>query len=356
MSIDTLASSFSENLAETAAQVRASVVQVRAGRGGIGSGVIWRTSAPDATGEAEATVITNAHVVRAAADTTFTLRLADSREIQATLVAIDPSHDLAALRTRASGLQAAQIGNSTTLRVGELVIAVGNPFGREGAVTVGVVAARAPADPDTAVEPAESDAAQADATTPQQQRPDGPDARPDADDNTRRGARGRWRLPGGDLIQADIRLYPGNSGGPLTDAHGRVVGINSMVGGGLAFAIPGHAVAHFLEEVGRSATPVYLGVQVLTAPLSPLVRQRASIAQESAALVSAVEPGSPADAAGVLLGDVLLAIDGQPIRSAEQLPRLLNRSAAGNQPRTLSVLRGGERREIALVPAVRAAA
>ena len=93
-------------------------------------------------------MITNAHVVRAANTRSFTLGLADGRTIEATVVAVDPEHDLAALTTHASDLQPAQIGDSTALRVGELVIAVGNPWGREGAVTVGVVAARAPADPD----------------------------------------------------------------------------------------------------------------------------------------------------------------------------------------------------------------
>lgn len=326
----TLAAALSDSLAETATRVRASVVQVRAGRNGVGSGVVWSVGQADASGEAEATVITNAHVVRATREATFTLRLADGREIQATLVAIDPGHDLASLRTKASGLQAAAIGDSSALRVGELVIAVGNPFGREGAVTSGIVAARAPADPDLDVEPAE-----------EEERPD-----------RSRYGRGRWRLPGVDLIQADISLYPGNSGGPLADARGRVIGINAMVGGGLAFAIPSRTVQNFLREVEHTTTPVYLGVQVITAPLTPALRQRVGVAQETAALVMGVEPSSPAESAGIQLGDVLLALDGRPIRDAEQLGRLLNRAdVPSSQQRTVTLLRGGERREIALVPA-----
>src|SRR5262249_45279532 len=146
---------FSDELAQVAGRVQASVVQVRAGRGGIGSGIIWQVGGSNASGEAEGTVITNAHVVRAANERTFTLGLADGRTISATVVAVDPEHDLAALTTQATGLQAAPIGDSAALRVGELVLAVGNPWGREGAVTVGVVASRAPADPDVPLEPAE---------------------------------------------------------------------------------------------------------------------------------------------------------------------------------------------------------
>lgn len=327
--VDTFAAALSESLAETAAQVRASVVQVRAGRNGVGSGVVWSVGQADASGEAEAIVITNAHVARATRETSFTLRLADEREIQATLVAIDPGHDLASLTTRASNLQAATIGDSSALRVGELVLAVGNPFGREGAVTSGIVAARAPADPDLDVEPAE-----------EEERPD-----------RSRSGRGRWHLPGVDLIQADISLYPGNSGGPLADARGRVVGINAMVGGGLAFAIPSRTVQNFLWEVDHATTPVYLGVQVITAPLTPVLRQRVGVTQESAALVMGVEPGSPAETAGLQIGDVLLAIDGRTIRDAEQLGRLVNRAnAPSSQQRTITLLRGGEKRETLLVP------
>src|SRR5260221_9614284 len=134
-----------EELAEVARRVRASVVQVRAGRGGIGSGVIWRTSQPEAAdAEAEATVITNAHVVRAARQETFTLRLADGRELTGTVTAVDPEHDLAALRVRGAGLRPAGIGDSSALRVGELVVAGGCPGAIAGRVAAGEVAAPPP--------------------------------------------------------------------------------------------------------------------------------------------------------------------------------------------------------------------
>ncbi len=329
----------SDDIATLAANLRLSTVQVRAGRGGIGSGIIWKVNAPNADGAADATVITNAHVVRAANVRGFTLGLADGRAVEATVVAVDPEHDLAALATHASGLQPAQHGDSAALRVGELVIAVGNPWGREGAVTVGVVAARAPADPDIALEPAVPEAEQ----PPRQQPRDG----------ERRGF--GWSARGAEVIQADIRLYPGNSGGPLADAHGRVVGVNAMVGGGLGFAIPSRAVQQFLSEVERGGgQPAYLGITAVPAPIQQSLRQRHGLKQDSGILVAGVEVGAPAEAAGVLLGDLLIGMDGYAIHDVPTLSRALARARAGS-PRTLTLLRGGERIELALTPVARAA-
>ena len=343
MTSDIAIGTISESLADVAAQVRASTLQVRAGRGGIGSGVIWSVGQPDASGEAEATIITNAHVVRAARETTFTLRLADAREIEGTLVGIDPEHDLAALRVKAAGLSPAAIGDSAALRVGEFVLAVGNPWGREGSVTAGVISAQAPADPDLTLEPAEGDEQPGEATERPQQ-------------GEQQRERFGWRPRGIDLIQADIRLYPGNSGGPLADTHGRVVGINAMIGGGLAFAIPSRTVQRFLEDMQHANQRAYLGVQVVVAAVSPLARERWGIAQEAAVLIAGVEPESPAASAGLMIGDVLLAVNGQPIQVVEQLPRVLGRVAASGQPLTLSLLRAGERLQLSLTPQVRAAA
>jgi serine protease Do len=331
---------FSEGLADLSAQVHASVVQVHAGGRGIGSGIIWRVDAPDASGASDATIVTNAHVVRATSEKALTLQLADQRQLQGTLIAVDPEHDLAALRVHASGLQPAQIGNSTALRVGELVLAVGHPKGRVGALTLGVVVSCAPMDPDTRLEPVEP----------------ANDARkhPAADSDS---APHRERRHGVDFIQADIRLYPGNSGGPLADAQGRVVGVNAMIGGGLAFAIPSRVVERFLAEVGQATSPIYLGVQVLTAPLPATLRQRLHIGQETAALVVEVEAGSPAEAAGMMVGDVVLAVQGIAVQDVQQLTRLLCRAGAKDSENlTLSLLRGGDRLELALLPEVRAAA
>src|SRR6185437_1009875 len=327
-----VASALSDELATLARRVRESMVQVQAGPRGMGSGVIWSVGEPNAAGEAEANIITNAHVVAAARAQTLTIRLYDSRELTATVAAVDPTHDLALLHTKASGLRAAEHGDSAALRVGELVLAVGNPWGREGAVTVGVVEARAPADPDLELEPAEDD---------------DPDQRPERD--PRRGW-GQWRPRRIEVIQADIRLYPGNSGGPLADSRGRVVGINAMVGGGLGFAIPSRAVQQFVAEADGLAQPVLLGVQILTVSLPDALRQRLGIQQETAPMIAAVESGSAGERAGLLVGDVLLAVDDAAVRAAEHLGRILNRTGAREQPRTLSVVRGGERQTLTVTP------
>jgi serine protease Do len=342
-----LADALSSALGLLAERVRASVVQVHAGTRGIGSGIVWQVgNARDGAGEA--TIITNAHVVLAAGDAALSVRPTDGQRRTGTLIGIDRENDLAALRVPGDGLVPAVIGDSAALRVGELVLAVGNPFGREGAATVGVVAARAPADPDLSLDPASppadgvpsagADSAGVPASAPSR-------------------FRQRWVAGRREVIQADIRLYPGNSGGPLTDIRGRVIGVNAMVAGGLAFAIPSSSVREFLAQASAPEAP-RLGVEVLTAPLPASLRSRWTLDQETAVLIAGVERGGIADAAGLLVGDVVLAVDGTAIASAEQLSRLLRR-VGGRLTQTggtLTVLRGGERIELLIAPAVSTAA
>jgi serine protease Do len=181
---------FDAALAFVGERVRASTVQISDGRRGAGSGVVWRT---------RGWIVTNAHVVRTPR---ATIHLPDGRKFDAELVARDPEMDLAALRADGLDLPIAEIGASTELRVGELVIAVGCPYGLRGAVSAGVVHAMG------------SVAALGDR---------------------------QW-------IQADLELAPGNSGGPLADASGRVIGINTMIAGGLGLAIPSYDVEQFLRR------------------------------------------------------------------------------------------------------------
>jgi serine protease Do len=325
----------SEALSATAERLRASVVQVRAGRGGIGSGVIWQRQSAGSAGEGDYLIVTNEHVVRAAGNGGLSVLIEDERTLPAEVLDHDPEHDLALLRVRGAGLQPVEVGDSAALRVGELVLAMGNPFGKLDALTVGIVAARAPADPDLALEPAEP----GDAPAPRE------------DESPRRRA---GRTP--DLIQADVRLYPGNSGGPLTDALGRVVGINSMVGGGLAFAIPSRIVQQFLAQGAASggARP-RLGVQILDVELSEPLRARAGVAADTAVLVAGVEDGSPAAAAGLLTGDIIIGVDGHMIRSVRELVYAVRTGGASGQW-TVRLLRGGERRELTVRAAEQAAA
>jgi serine protease Do len=321
----------SDELTALGDRLRASTVQVRTQGRGIGSGIVWRVGggSGEAAQAAQATVVTNAHVVRATDGAAITVRTSDGREVPATVAGADPEHDLAALRVPAAGLTAAEIGDSSALRVGELVMAVGNPFGREGAVTIGVVAARAPVDPDAVLEPAEE---------------------PDSGPGGRRG----WMRRAPDLIQADLRLYPGNSGGPLADAAGRVVGVNAMISGGLAFAIPSRLVGELLDALERPDQRLRLGVEVLTVAVPEPQRVRLGLAYPAAVMIVGVEPDSLAAHAGLLVGDLLVDIQGRAIAEAGQLLRAL-RTAKLDQPLRLAVVRGGARVELAVEHEQRAA-
>src|SRR5262249_34091610 len=147
----------SEGLEAAYVQLRESVVQIQVGERGIGSGIVWQIEKDGETGADVALIVTNAHVVRAARQESFEVKLPDGKRVEGALVGSAPTPDRPALRVRADGLRPAEIGDSAALRVGELVIAVGNPYGREGALTLGVVAARAPADENVSLEPAEEE-------------------------------------------------------------------------------------------------------------------------------------------------------------------------------------------------------
>jgi len=260
---------------EMAEQLRRSTVQVR-GRGpGGGSGVIWR---------ADGLILTNAHVARGPQ---ATIVLTDGRTLEATVTARDEQRDLAALQVNATDLPAALIGDSDALRVGALVLAVGNPLGLMGALTTGVVHAAAS--------------------------PDGPRDH-------------GW-------VRADVRLAPGNSGGPLADAEGRVIGINSMIAGGLALAVPSNAVARFLR--GASAHPA-LGVTMrpVQLPLGGKV--------VFGLLIMDVAAGSPAETAGLLTGDVLIGTGGTLFVRPDSLIQALYDASPGDTLR-FDVVRGGRR-------------
>lgn len=262
------------DLEDVAERLCRSTVQVR-GRGpGGGSGVIWR---------ADGLIITNAHVAHGPR---ATVQLSDGRVLPATVTVRDPQRDLAALTVEAASLPAAPIGDSRALRVGQLVLAVGNPLGVTGAVTAGIIHAIDFADA--------------------------------------AGSR-EW-------IQADVQLAPGNSGGPLADARGDVIGINSMLVEGLALAVPSHMVERFLH--GGEERP-YLGV-TLRGVHVPLAGTRVF-----GLLVFEVAAGSAAEQAGVWVGDVLIGAGGQPFKAAGDLTRALRQASAGDKL-PLDLMRGGK--------------
>lgn len=243
---------------EIAERLRRSTVEVRLrGANAGGSGVI---ATPDGQ------IVTNAHVARGA---DATVRLWDGRELPATLLACDGRRDLATLQVEtveAGGLPAAAFGDSNALRVGELVMAIGNPLGFIGALTTGVVHALG---------------------------------------SLAGFGRQSWVL-------ADVRLAPGNSGGPLADAYGRVIGINTMIVHGLGAAVPGNAVTAFLR---RGASGFSLGVTVQPVRLED---------RRFGLLVLKVEPRSPAAQAPLWTGDMLIGAGGRPFRSVDDLHEALD--------------------------------
>jgi serine protease Do len=250
------------------------------GRQSLGSGVI---------ASADGYVVTNFHVVRGA--DAIVVRLADQSEFQAKLVGTDPKTDLALLKIEGRGLPAMPFGNSDRLEVGEPVMAIGNPFGLDQTVTTGIVSAK---------------------------------------------ERFIGSGPYDDFIQTDASVNPGNSGGPLIDVRGALVGINSAIfsqtGGsvGIGFAIPVNIAKDVLRQLRQTGKVVrgYLGVAVM--PVTPDVRRTANLPGPRGALVAEVVPGSPAAAASLKPGDVIVRYEGDELQD----PRDLTRRVAATPPGT----------------------
>jgi serine protease Do len=260
------------------------------GRQSLGSGVI-------ASGDGY--IVTNFHVVRGA--DAIVVRLADQSEHQAKLVGSDARTDLALLKIEGRGLPALPFGDSDRLQVGEPVMAIGNPFGLEQTVTTGIVSAK---------------------------------------------ERFIGSGPYDDFIQTDASVNPGNSGGPLVDSRGALVGINtaifSQTGGsvGIGFAIPVNVAKDVLWQLRDRGTVVrgYLGVAVT--PVTPGAREAARLPDARGALVAEVVPGSAAASAGVRPGDVIVRFQGEHVAD----PRELTRRVAATPPGTavkLEVARPG---------------
>jgi serine protease Do len=262
---------------EIAEQLRRSTVVVHSGGRGSGSGVIWSS---------DGLLVTNAHVVRGPRPA---VQLWDGREFEASVESRDSWRDLAQLRIDAASLPAASAADSSELRPGELAIAIGNPMGFVGALATGVIHGVGPL------------------------RGLGPHS---------------W-------VQAEVRLAPGNSGGPLADARGRVVGINTMVAGRLALAIPTNAVRDFLSAAPSDGR---LGVTVHPA----FIPGAASRGKTFGLVILEIEPESPAGRASLLPGDILLGTEEKRFVGLEDLSRALQ----GTGPRILRLefLRGDYQR------------
>ncbi|HKK05730.1 MAG TPA: trypsin-like peptidase domain-containing protein [Gammaproteobacteria bacterium] len=249
---------------------------------------------------ADGFIVTNYHVVKGADE--ITVRLRDRRELPARLVGSDERSDLALLKVDAKGLPVVKIGHSRDLQVGEWVFAIGSPFGFDHSVSVGVVSA------------------------------------------TGRSLPSETYIP---FIQTDVAINPGNSGGPLFNLKGEVVGINSQIysrtGGfmGLSFAIPvdfAMDVVHQLKTKGHVVRG-WLGVLIQDVNLK--LSESLGMDRPVGALVLKVLPGSPADKAGVQVGDVVLDFAGHPIVTSSDLPVMVGRAPV-DRPVTMHLLRGGK--------------
>ena len=270
-------------------------------RAGTGSGFIFT---PDGF------ILTNSHVVSGAARVDVTLN--DGRRLAAQIVGDDPSTDLAVVRVQAPGMHAARLGESRTLRPGQMAIAIGNPLGFQCTVTAGVVSALG---------------------------------------RSLRAGSGRLI---DNVIQTDAPLNPGNSGGPLLNSAGEVIGVNTAVilpAQGICFAIAIDTVKFVAGRLIKDGAirRAYIGVAGQDVPLHRRLVRFHALPNESAVLVSAIEPESPARTAGLREGDLIVAYEDLPVTGVDDLHRILTDARVGTRAR-LTVLRGAERLDLDILP------
>jgi S1-C subfamily serine protease len=301
---DELLDAYSRAVVHAVEAVGPAVVRVELGSGG-GSGVVFT---PDGL------ALTNNHVVEGAEH--LNVLLPDGRSLRADLVGRDADTDLAVIRIDASSgppLLWATLGDSSAIRVGQVAVAIGNPYGFHHSVTTGVVSALG------------------------------------------RSLRARSGRMMDDIIQTDAALNPGNSGGPLVTTRGEVIGINTAVilpAQGLCFAIASNTarfVAARLIRDGRIRRS-FIGVGGQNVPVPRAIARANQIAAASGVLVESVEAKSPADLAGLREGDVIIAFGGEAVTGIDQLVRRLTEERIG-QPAAMMVLRRGHRRQLTVVPA-----
>jgi S1-C subfamily serine protease len=295
---------FSQVVVRVADALRPAVVNLRVGRDrqmGSGSGVLFSP---------EGYLLTNHHVVGDAEK--VRVRLHDGQEVTGRVVGNDPWTDLALVRADGDTLPYAPLGDSGKLRVGQLVVAIGSPLGFESTVTAGVVSAVG---------------------------------------RTLRSVTGHLV---DNVIQTDAALNPGNSGGPLVDSRGRVVGINTAViqpAQGICFAIPVNMAKHILPSLLRHGRVIrgYLGLHGRQVPIPMVVGRRVGIEMGSGVEILAIEPDGPADRAGLEVEDIVVAFGDESVTSVDDLHKYLTQHPVGE--RTLvHVIREGRRVELTVTP------
>ena len=297
---------YSRTIVSAVDRVTPSVVNIESrangSRGGSGSGFII---APDGF------ILTNSHVVHGAGE--IVVNLSDGRESRAQLVGDDPDTDLAVIRIDLAQLSHVRLADSETLRVGQIAIAIGNPLGFQASVTAGVISALG---------------------------------------RSMHAQSGRLI---DNIIQTDAALNPGNSGGPLANSAGEVIGVNTAVirpAQGICFAIASNTakfVAGWLIKEGRIRRG-YIGVAGQTSPLHRRVARFYHLANESGAMVVSIEKGSPAEQSRIRPDDVIVAFNDEPIASVHDLHKKLVGDRIGT-PCKLTVLRGTEQLTIYVTPA-----
>jgi S1-C subfamily serine protease len=306
---DALLDAYSRAVVHAAEVVSPSVVNLevrqRRGRGevpGAGSGFVFT---PDGF------ILTNSHVVHQAA--TVTVGLNDGRRLPAAIIGDDPDTDLAVVRVQGDGLTPLRFGDSERIRVGQLVVAIGNPYGFQCTVTAGVISALG---------------------------------------RSLRSQSGRLI---DNVIQTDAALNPGNSGGPLVTSRGDVIGVNTAVirpAQGICFAIAANTAQFVASRLIRDGKirRSYVGVAGQNVAVPRRVVRFHKLGVETGVLVVSVQTKSPAEDAGVQKGDIIVGYRTRPVANIDDLHRLLTEEQVGNGT-TLLVLRGSEKLEVEIVPA-----
>ncbi len=275
---------FSVALTELFESVRPAIVQIRNEQRGGGTGVVWQT---------DGRIITNNHVVPNDNDK-IQVHFVDGRSFAAEIIQRNPSLDLALLQIQGDTFQALPVGDSSKLRVGELVFAIGHPWGQKWSVTAGIFS-----------------------TMTTLQRRDGTSTQ---------------------YIKSDVLLAPGNSGGPLLDADGKVIGINAMIfGGDQSVSIPSDVVTTWLASLPKGRVTLGIGVQQIELPAD--IRQQLQ-SQQSTGLLIANTHGREGLSPDLLIGDILLSIDGVALDTTATLRAALANKSAGDKP-VFSLVRAG---------------
>jgi S1-C subfamily serine protease len=304
---------YSRVVTQVAESVSPSVVQIhvemepRPGgqrNSGSGSGFIFT---PDGF------ILTNSHVVHGAGK--ISVRTLDSGEFSAQLIGEDPDTDLALLRVDAPALRAVRLGDSRKIRVGQLVVAIGNPYGFQYTVTAGVVSALG------------------------------------------RSLRSQSGRSIEDVIQTDAALNPGNSGGPLVNSSSEVIGVNTatiLPAQGLCFAISINTAQFIATRLIRDGVVRrgYIGVQAQTAPINRTIARYHDLKAQTGALVLSVEAAAPAGKAGLREGDVIIALEGDTVEGIDVLHQLLNETRIGLWT-DLTILRGSHKLHVKVLPELR---